>query len=96
MIDNREAVASKDTQDYLWTIRETLGRVSEINSLTWNDINLQSRYVTLYTRKKSGGNLTPRRIWMTDKLYSILNERATSVTDKHPWVFWHRHYSRKE
>ena len=30
-IDKVIALASKDTQDYLWTIRETLGRVSEIN-----------------------------------------------------------------
>ncbi len=95
-IDKIIEIAPKDTQDYLWAIRETLARVSEINRLTWNDIDLQSRYVTLYTRKKSGGNLTPRRIWMTDKLYTILSERAAARTDKHPWVFWHRYYSRNE
>lgn len=95
-IDKVIAVASKDVQDYLWTIRETMGRVSEINRLTWNDIDLQEGYVTLYTRKKSGGHLTPRRIWMTHKLHSILNERASTRTDKHPWVFWHRYFSRKD
>ncbi|WP_458778417.1 tyrosine-type recombinase/integrase [Desulforhopalus sp. 52FAK] len=77
-------------------IRETLARVSEINRLIWDDISFKSRYVTLYTRKKSGGHLPPRRIWMTDKLYTILTERFTARTDMHPWVFWHRYYSRKE
>ena len=95
-IDKIIAVAPKETQDYLWTIRETLGRVSEINRLTWDDVNLQSRYITLYTRKKSGGHLTPRQVWMTNKLYEILSEKAASRADKHPWVFWHRYYSRKE
>ena len=95
-IDKVISFAPKDTQDYLWTIRETLARVSEINRLTWDDVSFKSRYVTLYTRKKSGGHLTPRRIWMTDKLFTILTERFTARTDKHPWVFWHRYYSRKE
>jgi len=29
--------ADSDTQDYLYAIRETLGRMGEINRLTWND-----------------------------------------------------------
>ena len=32
-----------------------MSRVSEINRLTWDDINLEERYVILYTRKKKGG-----------------------------------------
>ncbi len=94
-IDKVIGVAPKDVQDYLWTIRETMGRVSEINRLQWTDVNLQDRYITLYTKKKRGGHLTPRRIWMTEKLYSILMEKAASRVDKHPWVFWHRYFSRK-
>ena len=95
-IDKVISVASKDTQDYLWTIRESLGRVSEINRLSWEDIDLQAGYVTLYTRKKSGGHLTPRRVWMTKKLHNILSERAASRTDEHPWVFWHRYFSQRD
>ena len=94
-IDKVIAVAPEDTKAYLWTIRETLGRVSEINRLEWKDVDLQGRYVTLYTRKKKGGHLTPRRIWMTDKLHSVLSKLATTRTDSHPWVFWHRYYSTK-
>ena len=51
--------AEPDTQDYLWVIALTMGRMSEINRLTWQDVNLKERYVVLYTRKKRGGSLTP-------------------------------------
>ena len=85
-IDKVIAVAPEDTKAYLWTIRETLGRVSEINRLEWKDVDLQGRYVTLYTRKKKGGHLTPRRIWMTGKLHSVFSELAATRTDNHPWA----------
>lgn len=48
-------VADCDTQQYLWTMRETLGRMGEINRLTWEDVNFEERFVILYTRKKRGG-----------------------------------------
>ena len=38
-IDRVIEVADQDTQDYLWTIRDTLGRVSEINRLTWQEVS---------------------------------------------------------
>ncbi len=53
------SMASPDDQDYLWVIRETLGRMGEINNLRWDDIDLKLRKVILYTRKKKGGDLTP-------------------------------------
>ena len=49
-------VADTDTQDYLWAMLLTAARVNEINSMTWDDINFEDRYVTLWTRKKKGGN----------------------------------------
>ena len=33
-IDRVIAMADLDTQDYLWTIRDTMGRMSEVNRLT--------------------------------------------------------------
>lgn len=88
-IDLVISVADNDTQDYLWTIRETLARVSEINKLTWDDIDLSKRFVVLYTRKKKGGHLTPRKVPMTETLYSILSNRYKKRDPVLPWVFWH-------
>ena len=87
--------ADGDTQDYLWTIVMTMGRMSEINRLTWRDIDLNRRTLVLYTRKKKGGHLTPRVVPMPDKLFEILSRRFAK-RDKHkPWVFWHRYFDRK-
>lgn len=93
--------ADPDTQDYLWAIRETMARVSEINRLEWEDVDLEDRHLILYTRKKKGGNLTPRKVPLTDHLYKILSRRyasrktltsismVTSTSTATPWVFWH-------
>jgi integrase len=89
------AAADRDTQDYLWTIWETMARMGEINRLTWNDVNLEQRYVVLYTRKKRGGNLTPRKVPMTHKLYGILSRRYSKRDETKPWVFWHTYWSSK-
>ena len=95
-IDNVISEANADTQDYLWVIRETMARVSEINRLAWDDINIEMRYVILYTRKKKGGHFTPRRVPMTEKLYEILSRRYADRDPEKPWIFWHRYYSRKK
>jgi integrase len=88
--------ANPDTQDYLWTIALTMGRMSEINRLTWEDVNLEQRYVVLYTRKKRGGHRTPRKVPMADKLFELLSRRFKNRDKRIPWVFWHRYWSRKE
>jgi integrase len=94
-IDKVLSLAAPDVQDYLWTIRETMGRMSEIHRLTWDDIDLEARWVTLYTRKKKGGHLTPRKIPMTAKLFEILNRRFEERDGTKPWVFWQRYWCRK-
>ena len=54
-IDKVIRVADPDIQDYLWVIRETMARVSEVNRLGWDDVPFEdAKYVTLYTRKKRG------------------------------------------
>jgi integrase len=99
-LDQVIAAADPDTQDYLWVIRETMARVGEINRLTWDDVNLdaepEASYVTLYTRKKSGGNLTPRSVPMTRKLHEVLARRYQNRDASKAWVFWHRYWSRKK
>ena len=73
-----------------------MGRMSEINSLTWEDVNLNESYVILYTRKKKGGHLTPRKVPMTVRLFETLSRRYQNRDKSKPWVFWHRYYSGKE
>jgi integrase len=89
-------VADPDTQDYLWTIKETMGRVSEINRLTWADINFEDKSVILYTRKKKGGHLTPRKVPMTNRLLQVLCHRFEHRDRKRDSVFWHRYWDRKK
>lgn len=95
-IDKVIAEADTDVGDYLWTIRETMARVSEINRLTWDDVDLRAKTVILYTRKKKGGHLTPRSIPMTLKLYGILFRKYQERDKTKPWVFWHRYWSAKD
>jgi integrase len=94
-IDKVIAAADPDTQDYLWTIRETMARVSEVNRLMWNDVDLERSCLTLYTRKKKGGNLKPRKVPLTEKLHEILSRRYAFRDQTKPWVFWHRYRSDK-
>lgn len=89
------AAADRDTQDYLWTIWDTMVRMSEVNRLTLDDVNLERRHVILYTRKKKGGHLTPRKVQMTQKLYEILSRRYSERDISKPWVFWHTYWSSK-
>jgi hypothetical protein len=51
--------------------------------------------VVLYTRKKKGGHLTPRKIPMTTRLYGMLDKRYKSRDKSKPWVFWGRNWSSK-
>jgi len=88
--------ADPETQDYLWVIKETMGRMSEINHLTWSDVNFEEKCVILYTRKKRGGHLTPRKVPMTQKLFGVLSHRYSHRDKSQPWVFWHWHWDRKK
>ncbi len=87
--------ADESTQNYLWTLVYTMGRMSEINRLEWKDINLSEKHLVLYTRKKKGGHLTPRRIPLNQKLFQILSKMHKNRDKNKPWVFWHRYWSRK-
>jgi len=88
--------ATTEQRDYLWCLRETLGRSREINGLTWDDVDFNNKTVTLYTRKKKHGTKTPRIIPMTNMLFNVLSERFSKREDSIPWVFWHSYRSRKE
>jgi len=89
------SAANEDTRDYLWTISDTLGRVGEINQLRWDDVDFGRQTVTLYTRKKKDGSLTPREIPMTRRLQQILLKRFERRDKETPWVFWHTYPDRE-
>lgn len=93
-IDKVVKAAPHDVQDYLICICDTMARMSEVNQLTWQDINFEKKYIVLYTRKKKGGHLTPRKIPMTNRLVGILKRRYASRDERIPWVFWHRYFNR--
>ncbi len=95
-IDKVIAQADPEERDYLTVIRHTMARVSEINRLTWADVNLEERFVVLYTRKKRGGHLTPRRVPMTKEAYEILSRRYKARDLTKDWVFWHTYYDRQK
>jgi len=94
-IDRVIAVADSEMQDYLWTIRDTFGRMNEVNSLRWDDVDFLERTLTLYTRKKKGGNLTPRKVPMTNRLHGILSRRFAERDKSTQWIFWHTYWSKK-
>lgn len=89
------SVADPDSRDYLWSIVLTGARMGEINSLTWDDVNFEGRFITLWTSKKKHGNREPRDVPMLQKLYEILYYRYQNRDPEKPWVFWHRYWSRK-
>ena len=87
--------ADPEVQDYLVAIMDTMARVGEINRLTWEDVNFEQRCVVLYTRKKKGGHLTPRKVPMTTRLYQMVLKRHKNRDKDKSWVFWRRYWSRK-
>jgi integrase len=86
------AVADQEVQDYLLTIRDTMARMGEANCLTWNGVSVEQWFVVLYTRKKKGGHLTPRKVAMTQSLHEALSRRHYERDENHPWVFWHTYF----
>lgn len=89
-------VADPDTQDYLWAMVLTAARMNEINHLTWDDVNFEDRFVTLWTRKKRYGNRESRDVPMVQKLFDILYYRYQNREPDKSWVFWHKYWSRNE
>jgi integrase len=56
----------------------TLGRIDEVLRLRWQDVNFQGRTVTLWTRKRRGGEWTADTMGMNQVLYDTL------------WGLWER------
>ena len=90
------SVAEGDDRDYILVLRDTLARVNEVNQMLWSDVFFADGYVVLYTRKKKGGHLTPRKVFMTARLRACLEARYARKRQHDKWVFTHRYYSRNK
>ena len=60
---------------------------SEILRLTWKDVNLEKRTVTLRTRKRKGGQIQSDLVPMSETLYSCLKRRWNERDKSSPYVF---------
>lgn len=72
------AIASLEQQDFLHILLHTGARLSEVCELNWSDIDFENQTLTLYTRKRRGGNREPRRIAMSNSLTAVLQARRNN------------------
>lgn len=72
---------------YLTTIWLTGARVREINNLTWEDVFFDKALVCLWTRKKKGGDRTPRLIKIIPEVERALRYAWERRVKESPWVF---------
>ena len=89
--------ATNAEREIIDTLYFTAARLSEILSLTWDDINFEKNAIRLWTNKRRGGNREPRVLAMHRELREIMQKRWTLRTDS-PMVFtneagekWSRH-----
>jgi integrase len=65
----------------------TGARLSEILSLTWEDVNFDLETIRLWTSKRRGGNREPRVLPMHPHLSGIIKRRWETRPDGSPMVF---------
>jgi integrase len=71
--------------DFLQTIYHLSARRKEVMELKWDDVDFVNRTVSLWTRKRFGGQLERDVLKMNGVLYEILMERYESKSCE--WVF---------
>jgi len=79
--------ANQEEMDLLICLYHTGGRISEIRRLTWEDVNFEKRSVTLWTRKRRGGQLEADKLAMSEKLYQVLTRRWRDRNKESAYVF---------
>lgn len=73
--------------DFVIGILHTAGRISEIRTQSWADVDLSRRTVLLWTRKRKGGNREARRLAMSDTLYKMYLRRYATRQEDELYVF---------
>ena len=72
---------------YLTVIWRLGARVREVNNLPWEDVLWEKKLVRLWTRKKSGSNLTDRLVEMTGRCEGALSYAWQHRDKKSPYVW---------
>lgn len=65
---------------------KTGARPGEIRTLTWDDVDFSRGSITLWTRKRKGGERQPRIINMSEQLVDLLRRRFKERKSEE-WVF---------
>lgn len=68
------SVAKSMDRLYLLTVAHTMGRITAINQLKWEDVHFEESYVSLFTRKAKNSDLKEIRIPMNSVLRSALEQ----------------------
>ncbi len=68
--------ATPEEKEIIKVVYHTFGgRVGEVLSMKWEDVNFEAKYVDLWTRKRRRGELKTQRKPMTDTLYLAFRRR---------------------
>lgn len=86
-IDAVLVVASQEQKDFLHILLHTGARLSEVCSLNWEDVNFKDNTITLWTRKRSGGNREARTLAMSQTLRATLEDRSGREGRHETFVF---------
>ena len=86
-IDAVLAVATQEQKDFLDILRYTGARLSEVCSLCWKDVDFQRNTITLWTRKRRGGNLEPEILAMPQLLRDVLAARKAHPSAHQEYIF---------
>jgi integrase len=74
-------------RDFLGVLLRTGARAGELRAMAWDDVDLGRGVLTLWTRKRRGGERKPRAVTMSPQLAEILR-RLWEARDRHsPYVF---------
>ena len=82
------ATADPETEKpVLLTVLFTAGRIDEILRMKWEDVNFEKRTVTLWTKKRKGGQYEADKLPMIQDLYDVL-KREWDRRTQNLWVFF--------
>lgn len=86
-IDAVLLAAGPEETDMLTVLYHTGGRIGEIRRLKWEDVNLEKRTVTLWTRKRRGGQLEGDPLAIGESLHGLLSRRWRERNKASVFVF---------